>query len=179
MNALLWTVTVLGALLALAALAVALLAVRRCRDLYEVVSRRTARGPVLPEAGTPVPPTRVVTVDGAVVDLAERGEDERVLAFLTTDCPACEELAGGLRRALAALPAGAPRPLVVVSGGAAGRAVHVRDFAPVAHVADADGRHPLADALGVTAFPTVLVVSEGRGHRAGHGLAHHGLEAVR
>ncbi|WP_204052891.1 TlpA family protein disulfide reductase [Microbispora siamensis] len=171
MIALLWTISVLSFACALAALGVSLLVARRYRRLHSLVTGGPGFGPALPGAGTGVPPFDAVTTEGVRLDRADLDGPERVVAFLKTGCEPCRDLLPELRQALKDLPAGSPRPIVMVSGAARERAGYVAALAPVAHVVESDEPHALAGGLGVTAFPVLLVAGEGVVRRSGVGLA--------
>jgi thiol-disulfide isomerase/thioredoxin len=75
----------------------------------------TSPGPL--EAGQPAPTLRLTDLDGRVIDLADfRGSDTLVL-FWNPGCGFCQQMLGDLRAWEASPPPGAPKLLVVSTGG--------------------------------------------------------------
>lgn len=167
MTGLLWAAVGLTAAVATLSLGLVLALARRLREVQAALAAAPhADGFGLPAPGDPVPDFVARTSTGARVDSTDLGGDEVVLAFLTTDCDACRQLAG----TLAAQGPGGGRRIAVVVGPDADRGPMVAGLEPVADVVEQPDHQGLAARFGVQAFPAVLVAGGGVIRAAGHGL---------
>ncbi|MBO3748639.1 redoxin domain-containing protein [Streptosporangiaceae bacterium NEAU-GS5] len=174
MNLLLWTVTVLNTLIALAALGLMLVVSRRYREIHAMVSGGGTR---LPLPGSGVPDFAVTTTDGHDLDQDDLAGPDRLIAFLLSGCEPCAAQLPGLRRAFAALPDDGLRPLVVVSGENA--EPYAAELGPYAYVVEGEQARQVAEAFGVTAFPTLVETGGGAVHKVGGTVAEIGLDTLR
>ncbi len=158
----------LVALVALLALALVLVLARRLRTLTERVRPLVAMTDGgLPADGTPVPPFVAVTTDGTRIDESHLAGEDRLVAFVTTDCAACRDQVHALRN----LPDGPQTPLVFVLGPEGERADMVAALAPHAVVVEEPARSAVAQSFAINEFPAVLVVGAGEVRTSGHGVA--------
>jgi hypothetical protein len=131
--------------------------IRRLRQLQELV----APPALVPAIGTAVEPFRFDTVDGASVTTDDALAGGPVLvAVLSNTCPACQAMAGEI----AALTALSPAPVVlVVADPQHDSSKLLEAFRGMDRVATIGREHPALEALGgITAFPTVLAVRDGK-----------------
>jgi AhpC/TSA family protein len=167
MTGLLWAAVGLTAAVATLAFALALALTRRLREVQaQLAASPHVDGFGLPVPGDAVPDFSVPTTTGAAVDSTDLAGDDVVLAFLTTDCESCRQLAG----ALAADGSGGTRRIAVVIGPDAARGSMVASLEPVADVVEQADHQGLAARFGVQAFPTVLVAGGGTVRAVGHDL---------
>jgi hypothetical protein len=177
------TLAVVAAIAGIGALVLALLLARRYRELRDaLLASGTVRTPGaaplgrvpgelwIPDPGFPVPADlSVPTTDGPPVLGADFAGDDVVLAFLTSQCTSCRASLAELRDGFAALPATAPRPVVVLSGSPVEWPEYRRELAGLARIVqDGDERTGgVATLFGVRSYPAVLVVGGGVVRRAG------------
>jgi hypothetical protein len=128
-------------------------------------------GSFLPAVDSQVPVgIQATATDGTVIDNGYLAGRDVVVAFLMDQCTTCTAKLPELRTALAGLPAGWPRPVVVLSGSADACSHYRSALEPVAHVVE-DG--PVKSGAGVVrafrlhSFPAVLVLSGGTVRRSG------------
>lgn len=149
----LWVVVVLLALLTLGLL-------RRLAPVLERAERTAAMADAMHDVGLPdgaaVPPFAVLAPDGRTVPFADVGPADRVVLFVDANCPAC----GTVTAELAADPAGAALPLVVVPG-ASTPPDHYRSLtaAGITVVGQSDGA--ASQAFRQRAFPLAFAVAAG------------------
>jgi hypothetical protein len=169
MTALLWGTLLTTALVAVVALGLVLALAGRVRVLAGRLDEQTDPfGDALPRAGDPVPDFRITATNGtsvATTDLADDGE--MLLAFLTTDCGSCREVA----RAMAAEDPPAHRSVAFVIGPAEQRRAMVADLEPSMPVVELPDHGGIVARFGVRAFPAVLRAGRGTILAAGHQLA--------
>jgi thiol-disulfide isomerase/thioredoxin len=135
--------------------------IRRLRNVQELVVPPA----VVPAVGTAIEPFQVETVDGASVTTDALADGPVLVAVLSTTCPACKDLAGTL--ATLSGPSSAPLVLVVADPGHDG-APMLQALAGMDRVAVVEREHPALTALGgITAYPTVLAIREGKITSAG------------
>lgn len=138
--------------------------IRRLRNLQELVVPPA----IFPAVGTVIESFHIETVDGSSVTTDTLADDPVLVAVLSTTCPACKDLAGDLAT-LTGLSS-APVVLVVADSEHDGSTM-LQSLADLDRVAVVDRGHPALAALGgITAFPTVLGVREGKIVSAGSGL---------
>jgi AhpC/TSA family len=170
MIALLWAALISTAFVAAAAFGLVLVLARRLRTLTERVDLFLPMSAgSLPDPGTPVPEFATVGADGTTVTHADLAGDDRLLAFLSTDCASCKDQVP----ALAALdPDRWRRPVVVVVGEADQRR---RDMVAAldghALVVTEDGEGTVRQAFEIQEYPAVLLIRESHVSTAAHGLA--------
>jgi hypothetical protein len=173
MIALLWAVAVSATLVAATAFGLVLVLARRLRALTERVDLfLPVSGGSLPDPGTPVPEFTAVAVDGSPVSHEDLAGDDRILAFLSTDCASCRDQVP----ALAALdPDRWRRPIVVVLGEPVARremAAALDGHAVVVEEdGDEDGDGTIRTAFDVHEYPAVILFREAHVGTAAHGLA--------
>lgn len=151
---------------AVAALGLALVTMRRLRLLQEQIG---PLGPVddLPEPGTPVPEFLVEASDGSPVSNADLAGSDTLVLFVDGGCPTCFDAVTAVR----ALPGdGAPRPIAVVIGEPAEVAGLVSELEPMARVVLEPAHNGLPARFGVRGFPAALVVGDGVVRMASHWL---------
>jgi hypothetical protein len=134
---------------------------RRLREHSAVLATLTSRPPeanVLP-VGSSVGDFSATTTSGGHVG-NESLTAPTLVGFFSVGCGACEEqLPGFLERAETA---DRPSFAVVVGGDEAERSVIARRLEPVAKVVVEDSYGPVAEAFGVTAFPSFYALDETR-----------------
>jgi hypothetical protein len=117
----------------------------------------------------------MTTRSGEVLTAADFAGGDVVVVFLTSPCNACRAALPELRAALAALPAGGPSPVAVLSGDAAGWPEYLMALSglvrPVENGDDVPKGASVADVLGVHSYPAVLVLGGGVVRRAGMSAA--------
>jgi thiol-disulfide isomerase/thioredoxin len=143
--------------------------------LYGVIRRLREHGELLAGgaggAGDPplglavdatVPDFAVTDGDGRGFDRAElAGPDgERLVAFLTPNCPTCAQQLPDLVD-LAGATADRGRVVAAVLGGEAETAEQVASLSPVARVVSGRDSEALAEAFAVRGYPAFFVVREG------------------
>jgi len=169
MTAIFWVVLALVGLVAVAAFGLVLILARRLRTLTEHVHRYlpiSEHG--LPDPGTPLPAFDAGTTTGQRVTEGHFGGDDRVLAFLTTDCGSCHDQIPAIRELPAA---GWPEPVAVVIGPKADRATMIAKLGPGAVVLEEDDDGPIAQAFEMREFPAILVAGGGVVRTSAHGVA--------
>ena len=169
MIAALWSALILVALIAATALGLVLILARRLRTMAEKVNRVVPDFDMgLPSRGTPVPEFQARTASGVEVTHADLNGDDRVIAFLTTDCASCQDQLPALRDSY---PDAWRTPLVVVIGDPADRSRMAQSLGERAVIVEEDGRGPIASAFEIHEFPAILLVHDGYVQASGHGLA--------
>jgi hypothetical protein len=179
---LLWTAVTICAVVAWGGLLLALRLARRYRELRDALigagillrlrepAKELLSGSWLPPPGAPVPADLLaVTADGGTVSAADFAGDDVIVAFLASFCDSCRTAFPALCAALAAAPAEGPQPLVVLNGPPEGYEEFRGPLRSLARVVE-DGDVKFAGmtiALGVRAFPAVLVIGGGQVRRAG------------
>lgn len=159
---------------------------RKLRSQGEELARRGSRPrPMvgLPP-GTPVPDFTITTVTGATVSAQDLRGERSLVGFFSPGCAPCHDQVPHFTALAATVPGGAGRPLAVISDGHA--AAHGRDgdadelarqLADVAHVVREPSAGTVAAALGVSGFPSfILLDAQGRVTAGAHGIA--GLTAM-
>jgi hypothetical protein len=150
----------LVALLALLAAANLLLTLALARRLAEV-ERRAARGhePRRPQIGAEVAQFSVATADGGKLTDAQLRTGRTLLVFSMADCGPCAALADELRHT--ELPAGLDL-VVLLAAGEDDQALGAAKYPASARVGFLPPDGSVADRFEVDAFPTVVLVEEGR-----------------
>ncbi|HZM81288.1 MAG TPA: hypothetical protein VFC19_36645 [Candidatus Limnocylindrales bacterium] len=176
MTAIAWVVLALVSLVAVAAFGLVLVVARRLRTLTEHVHRfLPASEQGLPDPGTPLPEFHARSAAGQEVTERHFAGEDRVLAFLTTDCGSCHDQIPAVRE----LPAsGWPEPVAVVIGPKADRAVMIAKLGSGAIVLEEDDSGPIASAFEMHEFPAILIAGNGVVRTSAHGVAG-ALAAVR
>lgn len=164
MTGLLWAAVALTAATAGVALALALALAGRVRSLQAQLAAG-ADPFALPSPGEPVPDFSAGTTAGGRVDSTDLAD--ALIAFFTTDCEACQEVAGEL----AGGALGGTRKVAIVIGPAAERSAMVDRLAPVADVVEQGDHQGLAARFGVRAFPALLLTGDGAVRASGHALS--------
>jgi hypothetical protein len=168
--------SILIALVALLAVLVAanlLLTLALARRLGEV-ERMAARGaePRMPRTGTEVATFSVAAAGGGRLTDALLRSGRTMLVFSVADCGPCAELADELHRT--DLPAGL-RLLVLVAASEDDRALAAAKYPALAQVGFLPPDGSVTERFEVDAFPTVVLVEEGRitavGHKPGEVMA--------
>ena len=131
--------------------------IRRLRQLQELV----VPSALVPAIGTAVKPFRFETVDGTSVTTDDALAGGPVLvAVLSDTCPACQAMTGEI--AALTVPSSAPVVLVVTDPQHDSSKL-LQALRGMDHVAIIGREHPALEALGgITAFPTVLAVRDGK-----------------
>jgi hypothetical protein len=150
----------LVALLALLAGANLLLTLALARRLAEA-ERVAARGPKprMPRVGTEVPEFSVATADAGQLTDAQLRSGRTVLVFSMADCGPCAALAEELRHT--ELPAGLGL-LVLLAANEDNQAAAAAKYQDPARVGFLPADGTVADRFEVDAFPTVVLVDDGR-----------------
>jgi hypothetical protein len=169
MISLLWAAVISVGLVAVTAFGLVLVLARRLRTVTERVEMYL---PVsegrLPDPGTPVPEFEVTALDGSLVSQRDLAGADRILAFLTTDCPSCRDQVPALNN----LDSDAwLQPIVVVIGPPAERSDMVRVLVPGAIVVEQNNDDRLVQAFDIHEFPAILLVRFGVIQTAAHGVA--------
>jgi hypothetical protein len=157
---------VLAGAVAVAALVLALVALRRLRSLQHQWGLM-AMVDDLPMPGEPVPEFVADTTGGGQVGTADLAGEDVLVLFLDGSCPSCFDAVPMLRERP---PSGGPRPIAVVIGQPAERAPMVAELATLARVVEEDTHGGLAARFGVRGFPAALVVGGGQVRMASHQL---------
>jgi peroxiredoxin len=169
MTAVFWVLLAFLGLVAGAAFGLVMVVARRLRALTEHVHRYL---PVsehgLPDPGTPLPRFAATTASGRRVTESHFAGEDRVLAFLTTDCGSCHDQIPAVRDLASS---GWPEPVAVVIGPKPDRAEMVAKLGPEAIVLEEDERGPIAEAFEVHEFPAILVAGSGVVRTSAHGVA--------
>ncbi|MFE4698586.1 TlpA family protein disulfide reductase [Streptomyces sp. NPDC056738] len=153
----------LGLLLASAACCLSLAVALRVKKLLDplteegLLSGRRVEGPA---PGTPVPrPGTLVGVDGTAVELPADGSGPWVLTFQAVGCSGCKEQLPAYKKFLRNMALDRGRVFSVVVGDKDGVSLYDEELRPYAHVVHgADNALRLVEELGVSMFPTYLVV---------------------
>jgi hypothetical protein len=169
MTAVYWAALVLVGLVAAASFSLVLIVARRLRALTEQVHRYlpiSEHG--LPDPGTPLPAFDATTAAGRRVTERHFAGEDRVLAFLTTDCGSCHDQLPAVRELASS---GWPEPVAVVIGPRADRAAMTARLGPEAIVLEEDDGGPIVRAFEMSEFPAILIAGAGVVRVAGHGVA--------
>jgi hypothetical protein len=169
MTAIFWVALALVSLLSAVAFGLVLIVARRLRTLTEHVHRYL---PVsehgLPDPGTPLPAFEASTAAGRRVTDRHFAAEDRVLAFLTTDCGSCHDQIPAVRE----LPSsGWPEPVAVVIGPKADRATMIAKLGTEAFVLEEDEGGPIVQAFEIREFPAILIAGNGVVRTSAHGVA--------
>ncbi|HET6214718.1 MAG TPA: hypothetical protein VFE14_17765 [Micromonosporaceae bacterium] len=159
-------VILIGAV-AVAALGLALLAVRRLRLLQEQIALLGTSDFDLPVTGEPMPEFEAVTTDGGRVSTADLAGPDVLVLFVDGTCPSCFDAVSTLRELRRY---GDPRPIAVVIGQPAERAALVAELEPLARVVEEVSYTGLPARFGVRGFPAALIVGDGVVRAASHRL---------
>lgn len=169
MTAIFWVVLALVSIVAASAFGLVLIVARRLRTLTEQVHRYL---PVsehgLPDPGTPLPRFQARSAAGQEVTESHFSGEDRILAFLTTDCGSCHDQIPAVRE----LPSsGWAEPVTVVIGPKADRATMVAKLGGGAIVLEEDEGGPIAKSLEIREFPAILIAGNGVVRTSAHGVA--------
>lgn len=164
-----WAALAVVGLIAVAAFGLVLVVARRLRALTEQVHKYlpiSEHG--LPDPGTPLPRFEARTAAGQVLTERHFAGEDRVLAFLTTDCGSCHDQIPAVRE----LPAsGWPEPVAIVIGPQPDRAAMIAKLGAGPIVLEEDDGGPIAQAFDMHEFPAILIAGAGVVRTAGHGVA--------
>jgi hypothetical protein len=130
--------------------------IRRLRYLQELVAPAVP----LPAVGTTVERFHVETVDGASFNESTLADGPVLVAILSNTCPTCQ----GLASQLASMNPPSRAPLVLVVADPLHESLTLlQTLAEAGQIAVIGRDHPAMGALGgIAAFPTVLVVAQGK-----------------
>ncbi|MGW2742478.1 TlpA family protein disulfide reductase [Streptomyces sp. NPDC001450] len=153
----------LALLLASAACGLSLAVALRVKKLLDplteegLLSGRRVEGP---ETGSLVPrPGALVGVDGAQVELPADGSEPWVLTFQAVGCTGCKQQLPVYKKFLRNMALDRSRVFSVVVGDKGGVSLYDDELGEYAHVVHgADNALRLVEELGVSMFPTYLVV---------------------
>ena len=160
---------VVVALVALSAFGLLLILARRLRDLEERVNLfLPVSFDALPEPGTPLPPFEATTTDGQSISERDFADGERIFALLTSGCGDCVSAAAELRHHAGSLRT---PPVVGVIGPPEDRAPIVAQLEGHLPVMTETTLGPVATALQIRDFPTVLLIRDGQITFADHAVA--------
>ena len=160
---------VVVALVALSAFGLLLILARRLRDLEERVNLIVTYDPgTLPDPGTPLPPFEATTTDGRPVSDRDFAVGERIFALLSTGCGECITAAAEFRQHAGSLAA---QPVVGVIGPPEDRVPILALLEDHVRVLAEDALDPVAEALQIRDYPSVLLVRDGVIEFAEHALA--------
>jgi AhpC/TSA family len=159
---------------------------RRLREHSQQLARqapqRMSRPMVGPPLGTPVPDFSVTTVSGAVISTADLRGGRSLIGFFMPGCRPCHEqipaftafarsLPGGPRHTLAIVANGA-RPTAGAPGPDSDRLTEELAGADAAQVVRGPSAKAAETALGVTGYPSFILLSaDGRVEAGAHGIA--------
>jgi hypothetical protein len=160
---------VVVALVALSAFGLLLILARRLRNLEERVNLIVTYDPgTLPDPGTPLPPFEAITTDGRPVSDRDFAVGERIFALLSTGCGDCITAAAEFRQHAGTLSA---PPVVGVIGPPEDRAPIMALLEDHVQVLAETTLDPVAEALQIRDYPSVLLVRDGVIEFAEHALA--------
>ncbi|WP_051450176.1 TlpA family protein disulfide reductase [Actinospica robiniae] len=154
---LVWTAIVLLAALGMLNLLLALGIIRRLREQADATGQRAPRRLRL-EVGERVGEFSAVSTGGAPVSRSSLHGS--VVAVLSATCAPCKALLPDFLEFAAAFPGGAGRILAVATGEAAEVAELIEQLEPVARVVTERMGGPVCAALGVSGFPSLLLVGD-------------------
>lgn len=153
-------VVLVGAV-AVAALALALVAIRR---LGRLQGHLNAADLDLPLPGERVPDFVATTTDGGRVGTADLAGPDVLVLFVDGTCPSCFDAVSTLE----SWRLTDPRPIAVVIGTPDERVGLVAELEPLARVVEELSYTGLAAQFGVRGFPTALVIRDGVVRAASH-----------
>lgn len=160
----LWSTVILVGVIALLDLLLTFGVIRRLREHNELLTSRLGRGAGmssgLPNVGGRVAPFTATTVDGEVVTAADL-TGSALIAVFSTSCAPCRDKLPGFVAAAAAHPGGPQRVLAVVVGLGEEATTFLNALSSVARVVREKDHGAVSTALGVSAFPTFVLVDAG------------------
>ncbi|MFJ7044752.1 TlpA family protein disulfide reductase [Streptomyces sp. NPDC101112] len=155
-------------LVASAACGLSLAVALRVKKLLDPLTEEgllSRRGPAAggPEVGDLVPrASGLIDIDGHEVELPPSGAQPWVLAFQAVGCPGCKEQLPTYKKFLRDMGFDRNRVVSVVVGDADGLPFYRDELGGLGHVVPAGEKTTdLVGGLGVTVFPTYLLVGEG------------------